>query len=456
MEDFLKKFQNNLVQNGWQQQKVVLAVSGGLDSMTMAALFLLAKVQIMIAHCNFRLRGAESDGDELLVSEWAAQQNIPLKIKRFDTLKILEKEGGNLENTARNLRYSWLEDLRKENDYDLIAVAHHQQDSIETLLINFFKGTGLSGLHGILPKRGKIIRPLLPFLKEELKSFALSNQVPWREDSSNSTNDYLRNQIRHQLLPEIERIFPQALGALNGNIRRFREAEVLYREAVLAYKKRFVEKRDRDFYISILPLKKSPVASTVLYEILKPFGFAATQLSEAFRLLDAESGKRIESNQFRLIRYRNFLIVSPVESLESGHLLVERPEQTESYSFENKSLTIEPCKRTAIIGESALNQDNKNQEYIALSAADFPLVLRKIKDGDYFYPLHMQHKKKKVGKFLRDIKIPFHEKKQAWVLASHEKIVWLLGFRLDERFKVRSNTKDVFLFRLSEMTNFQE
>src|ERR1700748_1051045 len=201
----------------WENKKIIVAVSGGSDSMGLAYGLKEASVPIAIADCNFGLRGEESDGDEQFVCEWAAKNDVTCYVKHFDTPSILEKEGGNLQETARNLRYQWFEELRNELQFDLIATAHHKQDSVETMLINFFKGTGIAGMHGILPQQQKIIRPLLSFTKEELLQYATTNNITWRDDSSNKKEDYTRNAVRQQLMPVLEQLFPNVLNNLAGN-----------------------------------------------------------------------------------------------------------------------------------------------------------------------------------------------------------------------------------------------
>lgn len=450
MSDLVTRFQQNLKQHDWLHKKILVAISGGLDSMVLAMLLKQADVEIELAHCNFQLRGEESDGDEQFVRDFAAKMKIPLQVQRFQTKMILQEDGGNLEEIARDLRYNWFEKLRKESGCDFIATAHHQQDSIETLLINFFKGTGIAGMHGILPARGKVIRPLLPFTKEELTLYAQKNELNWREDSSNATNDYLRNQIRHHLLPEIESVFPQAKTALEGNIERMQEVEILYRQAIEVHRKRLLERRNEEFCISILKIKNAKPVATILYELLMPFGFTAAQLPDIIRLLDAPSGKWVGSEKYRLIRDRKYLIVTSQKSIDSGYITIEKP--SEKYQIEGDfgRLSLAPAQNIKIQERSSEKSNNK--ELIALKDTDFPLILRTLRDGDYFYPIGMQRKKKKIGKFLRDLKVPLHEKEKVWVLESQKRIVWILGYRLDDRFKIQNSATDIWSLSVEKKT----
>lgn len=436
-QDLREKLQQQLTRHHWRHQKIMVALSGGLDSMCLAALLHDLNVPIVLAHCNFGLRGEESDGDEQLLRDWAEQKNIPLHVQRFDVSKILKEQGGNMEDTARKLRYDWFEELRQTLGFDLIATAHHQQDNIETLLMNFFRGTGIAGLHGILPQQGKIIRPLLSFEKKELKRYALAHDIPWREDSSNKNSIYLRNAIRQQLWPEIERVFPQAVQALSGNAERFRETEILYQESIEGYRKKLMEERQKDWYIPILKLKQVPALKTVLFELLKPFGFTGRQIPDILHLLDAEAGKWLSSESHRLWKDRNFLIITAVEASESTLITIDFPEGEQTIVWSGGRLTMRslpPDKQPA-----QWTQKGSVEEFLNLSPQDFPLTLRPAREGDYFYPLGMNRKKKKLGRFLRDQKVPLSQKQDIWVLESRHRIVWVLGHRIDERFKLAAN-----------------
>jgi tRNA(Ile)-lysidine synthase len=442
-----EKLQTVLTENQWQRKKIVVAVSGGLDSMVLAALLKDAAVEIIIAHCNFGLRGAESEGDEKFVREYAAQWDVACFVKQFDTPAILENQGGNLQETARDLRYSWFEQLRREHGFDLIATAHHKQDSVETMLINFFKGTGIAGMHGILPQQGKIIRPLLSFTKEELKQFATAQNMPWREDSSNAKDQYTRNAIRNQLFPAIEQIFPQALEQLSGNTVRFAEAEELYLQSIERYRKKLIEKRGKDWYIPILKLKHVTPLNTILWELIKPFGFNAAQLGDIVHLLQAETGRYIAAPAFRIIRNRNFLIITTAQQEESTHILIQNNDveaHTPGFSLAIKQTAFEASDMDSII------HFPKEKICVDADALKFPLVLRPWKTGDYFYPLGMNGKKKKVSRFLIEQKLPLHEKEKVWVLESNQRIVWVAGMRPDERFKVMPHTVKCVYFSVKK------
>lgn len=442
-----EKLQAILSEQQWTRKKIIVAVSGGSDSMVLAALLKHAGSTLIIAHCNFGLRGAESDDDEALVRNWAQANTVPCFIQRFNTKKILEDEGGNLQETARNLRYAWFEQLRKEQGFDLVATAHHKQDSVETMLINFLKGTGISGMHGILPQQNKIIRPLLSFSKDEIQAFAQQHNIPWREDSSNSKDHYTRNAIRHKLLPAITQIFPQALENLAGNTNRFREAEMLYQEAVERYRKHLIGQRNNDWYIPVLKLKHVSPLSTILWELIRPFEFTPAQLKDVMHLIEAETGKYVSSSAFRIIRNRDFLVITALQQKESTHILVEEGDRkVDAPGF---TLHIKQASYKASDMEK-IRQLSKDEVCLNADTLQFPLVLRPWKTGDYFYPMGMNRKKKKVSRFLIEQKMPLHEKEKVWVLESGKKIAWVIGMRPDDRFKINAQTVKCLYFSVSK------
>ena len=443
----VKRLQDILQERQWHQKKIVVAVSGGADSMVLAALLQQLQVTISIAHCNFGLRGEESDWDEAMVAAWAAAQGIPFRVQRFDTRTQLDTQGGNLQETARELRYQWFEQLRQETGFDLIATAHHSQDSVETMLINFFKGTGIAGMHGILPQQQRIIRPLLTFTKEELQQYAVDHQIPWREDSSNLKDDYTRNAIRHQLLPVIDKIFPGASGNLLGNTIRFAETEQLYSQAIEGYRKKLLLQRNKDWYIPVLRLRHVVPLATVLWELVRPFGFSPAQAKEVLHLLDAETGRYVAARDFRIIRNRNFLIITDNQPQESTHILIGAEEG--STHFPGYSIHIKPAELDGAARER-LKTLERHEICVDASQLRFPLVLRPWKTGDYFYPFGMNRKKKKVSRFLIEQKVPLHEKEKVWVLESDKKIVWVIGMRADERFRVRENTSGCCYFSVKK------
>ncbi|MCW3123001.1 MAG: tRNA lysidine(34) synthetase TilS, partial [Flavipsychrobacter sp.] len=321
--DLLKQFKEHweLRQFVSKDQAVLLAVSGGSDSMVMADLFLKSNIQFGIAHCNFGLRGEASDLDEQLVRDWCKNNNVPFHHVLFATKQKAEEWKKGTQETARILRYEWFETIRTEHKYAKIVTAHHANDNVETLLINLFKGTGIGGIHGILPQNGNITRPLLFATKEQITAYTIENNIPYLEDASNASDDYLRNAVRHNIVPAIQQWFPNAISSTNESISRFAEAEILYNKAIGQERKQLVDQRGKDYYIPILKLKHRKPLSTICYELLEPFGFTAGQLPHVLNLLNAASGSYVSSATHRIIRNRDFLIITAIPA-ESADMLV--------------------------------------------------------------------------------------------------------------------------------------
>lgn len=407
--------------------------------MVMAHLFLAAGIPCALAHCNFGLRAAESDKDEQLVRDWCAANNVPLHTVRFDTKQKTAEWKKGTQETARILRYEWFEEVRKANGYAKIATAHHADDNVETLLINLFKGTGISGLHGILPVNGHIIRPLLFAKKEDITAYAAAHAVPFRKDASNDTDDYLRNAVRHNIVPVADKWFPNVVGHVSDSIARFAEAEILYRKALDREQKKMIEQRGNDYYIPVLKLQKSEVKATLVYEVLLPFGFTPGQVPHVLSLLTAESGHYISSATHRIIRNRNFLVITTVPTESADMLLVEGLPCTIDTAKHRYTFSLQPMPAT-ITGD-------KETAWIDMTGVEFPLVLRKWRTGDYFYPFGMKMKKKKVSRLMVDEKVPLHEKENIRILECGKRIAWVSGLRSDERFRVRDTTEKVLVVK---------
>lgn len=435
--ELLKGFEKNWLSKNFpsKTETILVAVSGGKDSMALAHLLLQSGHSISLAHCNFQLRADASDLDEELVTNWAKSYGITCHTIRFETEKEMAFHKMGVQETARLLRYNWFKELKQQHHYCAIATAHHANDNAETLLINLCKGTGIAGLHGIPPKNENIIRPLLFANRLAIEEYILAHQIPFREDESNSGTKYLRNKVRHLIIPALNEVFPDVVERLNDNIQRFRQVEVIYKLAVEEEKKKLIEKRGADVYIPILKLLKRPAYEAVCYEIFGAYGFSSAQIPEILRLLKSESGHYVSSTTHRVIRDRNFLIITENKSENSDLILVDQLPQTVDteqgqfiFSLEEKS--------------SDLNESS-NQAMIDFSLLEFPLLLRRRRTGDYFYPLGMGMKKKKISRFLIDQKIPLHLKEQVWIVESKVKIVWIAGMHLDERFKISNKTQKI-------------
>lgn len=422
---------------------LLIAVSGGADSVVLCELCHQAGYAFSIAHCNFQLRGDESNRDEAFVRSLAEKYNVPLYVQMVDTTAIAKDLKLSIQETARKVRYDWFFEILEGKETKpanektpvipgYILTAHHLDDSIETMLMNFFKGTGIKGLRGIQAKQDKLIRPLLFATRSEIIEFAQSNKLDWVEDSSNIEEKYTRNYFRNTLLPAVEKVFPTVRSNLAENLHRFGDIQKLYAQAIQIHKNKLLEYRDGDIYISVLKLKKSEPLDTIIFEIVKGYGFSAQQVKEVKKLLDAETGSYIISDTYRILRNRAWLIISPLVSGEQTIYTIEKEDS--SVIFNNKILEL-----SKIVGNNLPIDQPSHVALIDANEIDYPLILRKWKQGDYFYPLGMR-KKKKLSRFFIDNKLSLTDKGNIWVLESHKRIVWVIGMRIDDRFKRTGNT----------------
>ena len=419
---------------------LLIAVSGGADSVVLCRLCAAAGLNFSLAHCNFKLRDAESDRDEQFVKKLSEQLGVKLFVKTFDTVSQAKLNKTSIEETARNLRYEWfkqllLESKTADNPFSFLLTAHHADDNVETVIMNFFRGTGIKGLRGILPKQQQIVRPLLFAKRKDIEEYAFKNGVEFITDSSNASNDYTRNLFRNEILPSVEKIYPEALNNVLRNIERLTAVEYLYEESIEQIKQKLVEKKGDEMHIPVLKLLKVKPLQTVIYEIIKDVGFTAMQVNEVEKLLYSDSGKYIKSDSHIILRNRKWLIISPKTiSTQIKNIIIE--ENAGNILFDEGTLQIYPsAKPEQFVGDAST---------VFLDAADltYPLLLRKWKTGDYFYPLGMT-KKKKLSRFLIDIKLSLLQKEKCWVLESNKKIVWVIGYRIDERFKIISSSKQI-------------
>lgn len=427
---------------------LLLAVSGGIDSVVLCELCRQSGFKFIIAHCNFQLRRAESTRDEHFVRELAEKYEVPVYIKKFETNQYALENKLSIQVAARELRYTWFNEILGDkallSKYDhpkYLLTAHHAGDNIETMLMNLFKGTGITGLRAMLPKQNRIIRPLLFAHKTDILDFSINNDLNYVEDSSNESDKYTRNYFRNQLLPAVQQVFPGVEENLAGNLKRFRETEQLFRQAIEQHKKKLLEIKGNEVHIAVLKLKKLSPLETIIYEVIKEYGFTARQTIEVIGLLEAESGKYVQSASYRIIKNRNWLIISPNNNDDSQTIIINK---------KDKKLTFE--KGLLEFKEVPVNnyQMSTSSEVAQLDAGEviFPLILRKRRQSDYFYPLGMQ-KKKKLNRFLSDQKLSLTEKEQVWLIEMNKKIIWITGRRIDDRFKVTGKTTKVLQIRFT-------
>jgi tRNA(Ile)-lysidine synthase len=414
----------------------LIAVSGGLDSTVLSTLCYKAGLNIELAHCNFMLREQESDRDEQFVRAIATQWNVPLHVKRFNTAIFANENKLSIQEAARQLRYNWFKELISSNNHlSWVLTAHHQDDNAETIAMHFFRGTGLRGLTGIPARSGNVLRPLLTVSYNDIQNYAAAHHVKFVTDSSNLKEDYTRNYFRHTILPAIEKVFPTVKQNLLGNSKRIEQADQLLQIYVEQFRKKYLLQKQNEYHLSIAQLKKFGHTS-LLFELLHPFGFTPGQVEEAALLLNARTGAQLEAatGQWRLIKNRKQLILAPMLSTKINYIEVVRV--NEEIKYPEGILTFLSAKT------SEITFGNEKQVFIDSKLLQFPLLLRKWKEGDYFYPLGMR-KKKKVSRLLIDLKFSTSEKEKVWVLTTGDKICWVVGIRLDDRFKITNQTNEV-------------
>ncbi|MEY3678366.1 MAG: tRNA lysidine(34) synthetase TilS [Bacteroidota bacterium] len=422
------------------QDRVLLAISGGKDSVLMAHLFHTLGYRFALAHVNFQLRGKDSDADEVFCRELAHRFAVPFYSTRFDTKAYAAQEQVSIQMAARDLRYTWLADLQKEHGYTLIATAHHQNDLVETMLINLVRGTGVSGLHGILPKRGSLIRPMLAFTRADIDQVVEREEIRYREDASNASATYVRNKIRLEVIPVLKALNPSLEATFEASAQRFAELEELLHERVSALSKELlVADESGSFRIPLAALKQLSPLRTLLFELFRPFGFSAAVLEQLIAAWEGTSGKVFESGTYRLLLDRETLILSPLEDTPIADTLITAAEGEwfwHTCRFRSKLTS----------REGYVLQQHPAIAQLDADLLQFPLRLRSWQTGDHFQPFGMRGQKKLSDYFIEQ-KIPVHQKKHIAVLENgNGDILWIAGKRLDERYKIGEDTKKVLIF----------
>lgn len=425
-----------------KRDKLILAVSGGIDSVVICELCKQAGFDFVIAHCNFQLRGEESERDENFVKDLGKKYRVDVLVKKFDTDEYAKKNKLSIQEAARELRYNWFQELvnNKRNDAAIhLLTAHHADDNVETVLMNFFRGTGLHGVTGMPAALNYIKRPLLGFSREEIVQFARENKLEHIEDSSNQSSRYTRNFFRNEIIPAISKVYPQVKENLQDNISRFKEIEKLYKISVGEIMNRLLKKKGNEIHIPVKQLMQFNNRA-LIYEIIADYGFSEKQVDEVIKLSESESGHYIQSpaNNYRIIRHRHWFIISPTSPIVSENIIIE--ENTRKVEFSGGLLKLE------ITGNRKPETGN-NIASLDVEEITFPMLLRKWKTGDYFYPLGMK-KKKKLSRFFIDNKLSKTEKEKIWVIEMNKKIIWVVGQRIDERFKVTDKTKEILKINL--------
>ena len=419
------------------KDKILITVSGGVDSVVMSDLFHKADFSFGIAHCNFKLRENESDEDEQFVRSLAKKYAVDFYKKHFNTSSYAKREKISIQMAARKMRYEWLNKLAKEKKYPLIATAHHLDDSIETFFINILRGTGISGLKGVPVKQGNIIRPLLFANKKMIRDYAEAEKLEWREDSSNLTDKYLRNSIRHHLIPSLKKLNNGFENTIVKELSYLKDAGEIFKKFVEEKKREIMMEEGKNILFNIKKLKESGYAETLLHELLRAYDFTPETTELIAQRLYATAGKKFLSPTYRLIKDRDFLILSPIVKKKNEAELQLNKDDTELKN-DSLHLSIELING----GMSSIKDKSSSAAYLDLALLSFPLKIRKWKQGDHFYPLGMKGKKK-LSDFFIDKKLPVNQKENVFVLKSGNEIVWVIGQRIDERFKVQNSTKKI-------------
>jgi tRNA(Ile)-lysidine synthase len=444
----LQKLSNIIAKNFpfLKDKKLLIAISGGIDSVVLTHLLSTLHFDISLAHCNFNLRGEESNLDEVFVKELAKKLAIKCFTTSFETDKIAKEKKESTQIAARHLRYTWFQEVIKEHHFDYVLTAHHADDNLETFLINLTRGSGLDGFTGIPEINENIVRPLLKFSREEVLSFAKDNNILWREDESNASTKYVRNKIRHAILPVLKEINPSLLETFYKTLENLQESKQLVEDRITAISKELIQpletaKEENSFKIEIEKIQQLSNPKAYLFQLLKRFHF--TEFNDVFNLLSAQAGKQLFSKTHTLLKDRHFLILSPRVLPSDGLEASEKTFQIAENTVEIKHpihLTFEEVAQKSM--------QNKDTIYISKAHLEFPLIVRKWENGDYFYPLGMQGKKK-ISKYFKDEKISLLEKQNKWLLCdANNSIIWVVGMRKDNRYQIATAASTYFKITL--------
>ena len=420
--------------------KILAAVSGGMDSVLMVHLLKAAGFNFGIAHCNFQLRGDESIRDQAFCNHLAEKLSAPFHVINFDTAKYAADKKISVQMAARQLRYQWFEEVRQQSGYDLIALAHHQNDAIETILLNLTRGTGIAGIHGILPKNNMLVRPLLFLNREEINAIVAENPIAYVEDNSNASTKYARNKIRLEVIPKLKELNPVLEQTFEKNLQRVRELEVLLENQVAQLKSTLFELHGEEVHISLAEIKKLEPKRLLLFKLLQEYNVNETIVDDLIESLDKHPGRVFETSGYTMVLDRGKLIIA---GNRHSHFAEKRIDVNDrEINYGNYRLSILHDDSPLIV------KDNPMAVSIDSDLLIYPLTVRPWLQGDSFYPLGMKGSKK-VSDFFVGEKIPLHKKKEIPLLVNgNGEIVWIGGHRPDERYKVSGKTKKVTIFEL--------
>lgn len=425
-------------------KNLLIAISGGIDSVVLTHLLHKLKFTISLAHCNFSLRGKESNEDEEFVKELGEKLAVQTHTIKFDTSAYAEEKGISTQMAARDLRYDWFQKIAKENKIDYIVTGHQKDDVIETFMINFTRGTGLDGLTGIPEIQGNIVRPFMIFSRNDILVYAAKKKIEWREDRTNSSIRYVRNKIRHKIIPVLKELNPNLLETFYNTLENLKGSQQIVKDRIQNIKEKSISSINNELHLDISMLKKLSNPKIYLFEILKEYGF--TEWNDVADLLECQSGKQVFSKTHRLLKDREVLILSDILKQEETNSFEIFENTTEinvpiALKFETMIIPFDTKNHQNKVLEELIF-DDKNTISIDFDNLEFPLILRKRQKGDFFFPIGLNGKKK-VSKFFKDEKCSLIDKENAWLLCSKNDIVWVVGMRLDDRFKVTKTTSKI-------------
>jgi tRNA(Ile)-lysidine synthase len=441
------KFDNFIDENNLftKKDKLLVAVSGGVDSMALICLLWENNYDFAIAHCNFQLRGEESEDDEKFVERFASFMTKNFHKKDFDTEGYAAVQKISIQHAARDLRYAWFEELRQKYEYQYIVTAHHASDSVETMLFNLSRGTGLKGLTGIKAKNGVVVRPLLFASKKDIWAYVEAHDIVYREDSSNKFDKYARNFIRNVVIPEWKKLNPEFEQNVLNTIQRLNDAQELMNYSLGLIKNKIVKTINNQTLIAINELKELPAYKTVLFELIKAFGFNSEQV-ESIIANDKTGAKFYSSTHELLVDRTNFIVqtIDNQQNTEGASFLISK--RTKAVSFNDCQLFLN--KTTGLNTEII---KDKNVAQLDFAQLIFPLKLRHHKTGDRFQPLGLHNQSQLVSDYFQQQKLSEFDKKKVWILENGDgKICWIIGFRMAESFKLLEQTKEILVIKYAE------
>lgn len=426
----LEKFKKHIIDHFPSLLKTpfLLACSGGVDSVILTHLCAQLKLDFSLAHCNFKLRGTESDKDEEFVQDLANKLSLKNYVTIFDTTDYVSKNKVSVQMAARELRYNWFADLIEKERYEIVVTAHQADDNLETFLINLSRGTGIDGLTGIPAKTKTILRPLLPFSREEILAYAKTNKIEWREDASNAETKYLRNKIRHHIVPHLKELHPTFLDNFKRTTSHLTNTATIAQHNIDQIKQKLFRHEGNTMKISIEKIKELKPVNAYLYPLFSDYGF--TEWQDVAGLLTAMSGKEVRSKTHRLLRDRECLLLQSIKVSEEQVYQIQKGEEIIDTPISLRFTDVGIIEKTP-----------NNCIFIDKDVLKHPLSIRKWQEGDILYPFGMKGKKK-LSKFYKDEKMDVFSKERQWLLCSNDQIVWVIGKRADARFSVTEKTKN--------------